>query len=99
MAVLAVCAILAATQLRARQATPPYLNPALPADQRAADLVSRMSLDGKVSQLVNDAPAKVSVAVRNIGERVGDEVVQLWGAGGVAVAADADRAAAQVHPP
>jgi beta-glucosidase len=59
VAVLAVCSVLAATadQLRARQATPPYLNPDLPANQRAADLVSRMSLDEKVSQLVNDAPA------------------------------------------
>jgi len=59
LAVLAVCAVLAATtdQLRARQATAPYLNPDLPADKRAADLVSRMSLDEKVSQLVNDAPA------------------------------------------
>jgi beta-glucosidase len=58
VAVLAVCAVLAATadQLRARQVAP-YLNPELPADQRAADLVSRMSLDEKVSQVVNDAPA------------------------------------------
>ena len=59
VAILAVCSVLAATadELRVRQATPPYLNPDLPADQRAADLVSRMSLDEKVSQLVNDAPA------------------------------------------
>src|SRR6478752_972169 len=44
--------------LQGRQADPPpYLNPDLPADARAADLVSRMTLDEKISQLVNDAPA------------------------------------------
>jgi len=29
----------------------PYLNPALPAEQRAKDLVSRMTLDEKVLQM------------------------------------------------
>jgi beta-glucosidase len=55
---LAVCAVLAVAsdQLRARQQPSSYLNPDLPAEQRAADLVSRMTLDEKVSQLVNDAP-------------------------------------------
>jgi beta-glucosidase len=37
--------------------TPPYLNPDLPAEKRAADLVSRMTLDEKVLQMQNTAPA------------------------------------------
>lgn len=37
--------------------TPPYLNPDLPVDQRAKDLVSRMTLDEKIAQLNNAAPA------------------------------------------
>ena len=36
---------------------PAYLNPSLPPEQRAADLVHRMTLDEKVSQLVNQARA------------------------------------------
>ena len=44
--------------LQGRQADPPaYLNPDLAADARAADLVSRMTLEEKVSQMTNDAPA------------------------------------------
>ena len=35
----------------------PYLNPDLPAEQRAKDLVSRMTLDEKVLQMQNAAPA------------------------------------------
>src|SRR5215471_17626359 len=35
----------------------PYLNPDLPAEKRAADLVSRMTLDEKVLQMQNAAPA------------------------------------------
>ena len=38
-------------------ARPPYLNPDLAFEARAADLVSRMTLDEKISQLMNDAPA------------------------------------------
>src|SRR5690242_4247335 len=38
-------------------ARPPYLDPALPFEARAADLVSRMTLEEKISQLMNDAPA------------------------------------------
>jgi beta-glucosidase len=34
---------------------PPYLNPALPAAERAADLVHRMTLEEKASQLVNQS--------------------------------------------
>ena len=36
---------------------PPYTNPDLPAERRAADLVSRMTLDEKVLQMQNSAPA------------------------------------------
>ena len=35
----------------------PYLNPDLPAERRAADLVSRMTLEEKVLQMQNAAPA------------------------------------------
>jgi beta-glucosidase len=37
--------------------TPPYLNPALPPAVRARDLVNRMTLEEKASQLVNQARA------------------------------------------
>jgi beta-glucosidase len=36
---------------------PAYLNPSLPSEQRAADLVHRMTLEEKASQLVNQARA------------------------------------------
>jgi beta-glucosidase len=36
---------------------PAYLNPAIPAEQRAADLVHRMTIDEKVTQLVNVSAA------------------------------------------
>jgi beta-glucosidase len=35
----------------------PFMNPDLPAERRAADLVSRMTLDEKVLQMQNSAPA------------------------------------------
>ncbi|HET6976951.1 MAG TPA: glycoside hydrolase family 3 C-terminal domain-containing protein [Pyrinomonadaceae bacterium] len=35
----------------------PYLNPKLPLDQRVDDLISRMTLEEKVSQMMNAAPA------------------------------------------
>src|SRR5437868_2246714 len=46
-----------ATNLRAQQPSPGYLNQALPFEQRAADLVSRMTLEEKVSQMKDVAPA------------------------------------------
>jgi len=36
---------------------PPYLNPGLPAEQRAADLVHRMTVEEKVTQLTNQSRA------------------------------------------
>jgi beta-glucosidase len=48
----------AACGAAARQtAAPAYLNPDLPFEQRAADLVARMTSDEKISQVMNDAPA------------------------------------------
>ena len=38
-------------------ATPTYLDASLPPAERAADLVARMTLEEKVSQMVHDAPA------------------------------------------
>lgn len=35
----------------------PYLNPTLPIESRVDDLVSRMTLDEKISQMVNQSPA------------------------------------------
>ena len=35
----------------------PYLNPSLPVEQRAADLVSRMTLEEKVSEMMNSSAA------------------------------------------
>ena len=56
-AVLAV--ICAGLQFSAAQNAPQpaYLNPSLPAEERAADLVHRMTLDEKTTQLVNQARA------------------------------------------
>ena len=44
-------------QTTAPASDPPYLNPALPIAQRVDDLVSRMTLEEKASQLVNQARA------------------------------------------
>src|SRR5438045_1642006 len=37
--------------------TPPYKDPSLPIEKRVDDLVSRMTLEEKVSQMMNSAPA------------------------------------------
>jgi len=59
LATLSVAALLGAPGLAlAQSAQPlPYLDPSLPVEQRAADLVSRMTLQEKVAQMVNTAPA------------------------------------------
>jgi beta-glucosidase len=55
---IAVTALLAVGPLYAQNSEPPvYLNPVLPAEQRAADLVHRMTLQEKASQLVNQSRA------------------------------------------
>ena len=46
------------TCTRAQSQKPlPYLDPSLPTEQRVDDLVSRMTLDEKVAQLINTTPA------------------------------------------
>src|SRR5215470_16858191 len=54
---LTLYVILASAAFAQPPADAPYLNPDLPADQRAADLVSRMTLEEKVLQMQNGAPA------------------------------------------
>jgi beta-glucosidase len=46
-----------AIALSSQAQTEPYKNPDLPAEKRAADLVSRMKLEEKVLQMQNSAPA------------------------------------------
>jgi beta-glucosidase len=53
---LVVALLFGSCTLRAQQ-KPPYLDPSLPPEQRAADLVHRMTLEEKASQLVNQARA------------------------------------------
>jgi beta-glucosidase len=57
--VLAGLAVCAGAWLAGAQDSqkPAYLDPSLPPEQRAADLVSRMTLDEKATQLVNQARA------------------------------------------
>lgn len=54
---LALTALLVAGAAGARAQSPAYLNETLPADVRARDLVSRMTLEEKVSQMKDIAPA------------------------------------------
>ena len=60
---VALCLVVlaAAVPARAQDSKPdpraPYLNPSLPIEQRVNDLVSRMTLEEKVSQMMNAAPA------------------------------------------
>ncbi len=54
VAALAAAAVIALAQA---QQPPVYTNPSAPLDQRVNDLVRRMSLEEKVSQLMNDSPA------------------------------------------
>jgi beta-glucosidase len=54
-----LCAVAVSPRTVAQEAkqasTPPYMNPALPPEVRARDLVGRMTLEEKASQLVNQA--------------------------------------------
>lgn len=52
-----VAVVSAAAQTVQSSPALPYLNPSLPVDQRVDDLVSRMTLEEKASQLVNQARA------------------------------------------
>ena len=53
---LAVCSVFFTAYAQDNQ-KPAYLDPSLPPEQRAADLVHRMTLEEKASQLVNQARA------------------------------------------
>ena len=54
----AIVVLLIASRAHAQNSEPPpYLNPALPAEQRAADLVHRMTVEEKVTQLTNQSRA------------------------------------------
>jgi beta-glucosidase len=52
-----ICTIAGLPFVRSQNAVPPYKNPALPFAARVDDLVSRMTLEEKVSQMMNAAPA------------------------------------------
>jgi len=62
----ALCLALSSPAQTPRTAAP-YLDPALPVAQRVDDLISRMTLEEKVSQMQNDAPAipRLHVAAYN----------------------------------
>ena len=54
---LALAASTAHAQQQAAGQTLPYMNPALPVDQRVKDLIGRMTLEEKVSQMRDHSPA------------------------------------------
>src|SRR5436309_15518623 len=54
---LALCIVVIGSSTHIQETKPAYLNPALPVDRRVDDLVSRMTLEEKVSQMMNVAPA------------------------------------------
>lgn len=56
--------LLPASPALAQSDTPAYQDLSLSAEARAADLVSRMTLDEKAAQLINDAPAIPRLGVR-----------------------------------
>ena len=64
---LAIILVALATTSFGQPASAPYLNPALSPEKRAADLVSRMTLEEKVLQMQNSAPAipRLGVPVYN----------------------------------
>ncbi|MFZ0817355.1 MAG: glycoside hydrolase family 3 C-terminal domain-containing protein [Candidatus Sulfotelmatobacter sp.] len=57
MVVLFVAVVPSVAQITAPSSAPPYLNPSLPINDRVDDLVGRMTLEEKASQLVNQARA------------------------------------------
>jgi beta-glucosidase len=54
---IAITALMCASGLWSQNSAPAYLNSTLPAEQRAADLVHRMTVEEKVTQLVNQSRA------------------------------------------
>ena len=58
LACASLCALaLAALYAQQAPADPPYLNPKVSVEQRADDLISRMTLEEKIDQLGHVAPA------------------------------------------
>src|SRR5271168_2744638 len=58
-----VFALIAARGLAQTAEQPAYLNPDLSAEKRAADLVARMTLDERVLQMQNSAPALTRLGI------------------------------------
>jgi beta-glucosidase len=56
-ALLLALSVISSAAIAQSQKTLPYLDPSLPNQQRVDDLVSRMTLDEKVAQLINTTPA------------------------------------------
>jgi beta-glucosidase len=54
---VAMFAMFVASTLAFSQSTPTYKDPIAPTEKRIDDLVSRMSIEEKVSQLMNDTHA------------------------------------------
>lgn len=52
-----VLSLFPAQHIKSRSELPPYKNPSLPLEQRVDDLVSRMTLEEKIAQMQNAAPA------------------------------------------
>jgi len=52
-----LCLLLVASPGTTQAPVAPYLDPKLPVEQRVDDLISRMTLEEKVSQMMNAAPA------------------------------------------
>ena len=57
IALIFVAVFRSVAQTAPSASVPPYLNPSLPLRERVDDLVSRMTLEEKASQLVNQARA------------------------------------------
>src|SRR6185503_15757672 len=59
--IIVLCLLVVDSPATTQEAKPdpgaPYLNPKLELDQRVNDLISRMTLEEKVSQMMNAAPA------------------------------------------
>lgn len=73
LVVLAACLLpLFAQRGTGRQTPPPYMNTQLPVERRVEDLVSRMTLEEKVSQMMNKAAAV---------ERLGIPEYEWWNEG------------------
>ena len=57
--------VLAVTSAVAFAQSLPYLNPALSADERARDLMGRLTLEQKVSLMMTDSPAIPELGIHN----------------------------------